>query len=282
MNDGCPDPDCPDCGGTGKVYAPGTRWFRPGPEFRGRVLGRWPSGSTFGVWTEDAWNNCLVRRAIKAPVGIWPEIGCDVARYGVNWTAIHVKWNCTSLMHERHNGWDIPLTSGRLIELVREYAEYAARETGFPCPLSAIQVKVDDDGVGGGVSDTVRLHNSWSAEKDQYTVIPVSGSGRANEPELYTNRRSEGWFMTAARAANGLLDFSRLPPDILDLLRVQFMVPIWRLQGGRRVVEPKEETEKRTKRPSPDDADAVNLAYLVSHTIPPIPEGTRVVRESRS
>ena len=48
-----------------------------------------------------------------------------------------------------------------------------------------------------------------------------------------------------------------------------FMAPRWRPDSrGRRVVEPKDATKKRIKR-SPDDADAVNLAYAP----PPPKEG---------
>jgi hypothetical protein len=47
---------------------------------------------------------------------------------------------------------------------------------------------------------------------------------------------------------------------ILELKR-QALAPTWKVDGqGRRVVESKDETKKRIKR-SPDDMDALNLAY---------------------
>ncbi len=44
------------------------------------------------------------------------------------------------------------------------------------------------------------------------------------------------------------------------------MAPTWKLDSqGRRVVEPKQDTKKRLKR-SPDDMDALNLAYASANT----------------
>src|SRR5262249_21251218 len=73
--------------------------------------------------------------------------------------------------------------------------------------------------------------------------------------------RSEFWFAVAERADTGQLDLSRLSQASLSLLRRQVMAPTYRLDSqGRRVVEPKSDTKRRIGR-SPDDADALNLAF---------------------
>ena len=57
------------------------------------------------------------------------------------------------------------------------------------------------------------------------------------------------------------MDLSRLPKDVLLRLRNQACAPQWKMDGqGRRVVEPKEQTKEKIGR-SPDDVDALNLAY---------------------
>jgi hypothetical protein len=117
-----------------------------------------------------------------------------------------------------------------------------------------LAVKVDDDGVGGGVTD----------QRGDYNFIPVSGASNAIVKSDYPNKRSELWFTVAKRADEGRLDLSRLSVQSRNLLRRQVMSPTWKLDSeGRRVVEPKADTKKRIGR-SPDDADALNLAFAVS------------------
>lgn len=215
-------------------FPPGSRrWFRPDPGFEGRVLGRWPSQGDSLVWTEDLWNRCLQPSAAEGPV----QIGCDVARYGMDWTSIVVRQGRAVLTHETHRGWDTVRTASRLRELATE----------FPGAVLA----VDDDGVGGGVVDQLADLN----------VRAVRSGSRAVEPERYPNRRSELWFGTARLATEGLVDLSRLPDRAATLLRAQMLGVRWRLDSmGRRVVESKDDTKRRLKR-SPDDADAFNLAF---------------------
>ncbi len=42
-------------------------WYRPGPLFESRVLGRWPTQGSLAVWTEAVWNLCLARQ-VPGPV----------------------------------------------------------------------------------------------------------------------------------------------------------------------------------------------------------------------
>lgn len=219
------------------------QWWRPGPIAESRMLGRWPSQATYNVWSDAAW--IAAQSTILDPTGHPAEIGCDVARFGDDNTEIHVRRGPCSLHHESHNGWNTAQTAGRLKELARYWAAITGQ---IP---QDIEIKVDDDGVGGGVVD----------QCGDYTFQPVSGASTAFEPERYPNRRSELWFTLAERAQEGQLDFSRLDAETLRQLRSQAMAPTWKQDGaGRRVVEPKAETKRRLKR-SPDGMDSVNLAY---------------------
>ncbi len=220
------------------------KFYRPGPVFESRVLGRWPTQRTCAVWSEDAWQRCVEPRTVREVEEGPTVIGCDVARYGDDYTSIVVRRGDAVLHHETHNGWDTAQTAGRLKELCRQFA--AAGEDP-----RRIAVMVDDDGVGGGVVD----------QRDAYAFYGCGAGTRALREQDYPNRRSELWFSTAERAAQGRLDLSGLPSDVLLLLRRQAMAPRWRLDSdGRRVVEPKHETKRRLGR-SPDDMDALNLAF---------------------
>jgi hypothetical protein len=233
-------------------------WYRPGPEMEARALGRWPSQGTYGVWSDSAWNAALCGDNLSDSPFLKdvPVIGCDPARYGDDYTAIHCRCGGVSLAHERHNGWDGPRIVGRLKELCREMAAWvnARREPGLePIKPEQIRVNIDADGMGGlGTVD-------WGGG---YHFCGIGAATTASDPTRYDRKRSELWFNLAARAKLGMLDLSRLDAKTRQRLRQQLMAPIWTLDGsGRRVVEPKDKTKERLGMGSPDDADAINLAY---------------------
>lgn len=217
------------------------KWYRPGPLFEGRVLGRWPTSGSYSVWSEGVWNGCF--RQLSGD-GHPLEIGCDVARFGDDFTSIFVRRGPCVLHHETHNGWDTTQTAGELKWLAQRFAVPGEDPR-------RVEIKIDDDGVGGGVVD----------KADGWKFVPVSGASTAAASEDYPNRRSELWFDVAERAERGELDLTRLHPESLSLIRRQAMAPTYKLDGaGRRVVEPKEKTKERIGR-SPDDMDGLNLAF---------------------
>jgi hypothetical protein len=226
-------------------WPPGSgQYLRPGPIAEARLLGRWPSQATNNVWSDAAWQSAELL-VLPEPADEPCEIGCDVARYGDDFTTIHVRRGPVSLHHEAANGWSTSETAGRLKQLADRWGQHCGTEG------RELAVKVDDDGVGGGVVD----------QAGEYNFIPVSGASAAFESEHYPNRRSELWFATAERADEGRLSLARLPAESRREIRRQAMAPTWKLDNqGRRVVEPKVETKKRIKR-SPDDMDGLNLAY---------------------
>lgn len=221
-------------------------WWRPGPIAESRMLGRWPSQATYNVWSDAVFGAAEVAVLDEGDNPI--EIGCDVARFGDDFSEMHVRRGPVSLHHEAHNGWSTSQTAGRLKELAREWGRYA-RQT----PQS-VAVKIDDGGVGGGVLD----------QAGDYSFTPINAGASALDPERYPNRRSELWFAVAERAAAGELSLVKLDSAVRLELRRQAMAPTWKQDSqGRRVVEDKALTKKRLKR-SPDGMDALNLAYAPS------------------
>ena len=233
-------------------FPPGSGiWYRPGPLFEGRVLGRWPSQGATSVWSDGLWEACLVLQPV--PVNKPLVIGCDVARYGDDFTTMVVRRGPCVLHHETHNGWATTQTAGRLMQLAKEYAAPPDQRGGAGENPREVSVHVDDDGIGGGCTDIGR--------EQGFNFNPMSGASRAHEPEDYPNMRSEVWFAVADRAGRGGIDVTRLSDESKGLIRRQLMAPKWKVDSqGRRVVEPKPDTKKRIGR-SPDDADGFNLAF---------------------
>ena len=238
-------------------FPPGSgKWFRPDPDGEARVLGRRPTAGSHAVWAEKLWERATTAALAYAEADR-PEVGCDVARFGSDKTEIHVRCGPASLHHEDHGGWDTVRVADRLMELAGHYAHFRnAERAGGSAPWDPrldIKIKVDDTGVGGGVTDIL--------VRNGYAAVPVNGGETAHEPDKYPNARSELWFQLRDRAKAGRLDLSRLPPKRLGQLKLQALAPVWWPDAARRrVVEPKEKTKDRLGR-SPDGLDALNLAY---------------------
>src|SRR5439155_21517166 len=103
-------------------WPPGSgHWHRPGPIFQCRAMGLWPSAGTYGVWSALLWE-AVTKAAPAPPAGVTPEIGCDVARYGDDWTVIVARVGPVVSHHETHNGGSTAQIAGRLKEVLRELA----------------------------------------------------------------------------------------------------------------------------------------------------------------
>jgi hypothetical protein len=242
-------------------FPPGSgQWYHPGPMGESRALGRRPSSGTFGVWSESLWRwACGSGRSepLVPNLAEFPEIGCDVARFGDDRTEIHTRHGPCSVHHEDHGGWDTVRTADCLMELADQWGlwltEQRANPAATPVLGKLLPIKVDDTGVGGGVTDILRANG--------YNVIPVNAGEAAADDTKYPRVRDELWFTTALRAKRGELDLSRLPKKVLARLETQALAPTWSpTPDRRRKVESKEDTKKRIGR-SPDGMDAVNLAY---------------------
>jgi hypothetical protein len=257
--------------------------YRPGPEAEARILGRRPTSGTYGIWSDALWLAALKpSNAHEVHCHRYPQIGCDVAYMGDDYTSIHVQWAGVSLHHETHNGWSAVQTAARLRELAIYWAdrwaqaniprrlgppELVAKETVGKIPIFV------DDVHGGGVTSMCQANG--------LNAIATNAAATSRLPYLYPNKRSELWFTVAKQAESGLVCLSRLPHDTLQRLRSQAMAPTWKPNtAGQRVVEEKLKTKEKIGR-SPDDMDALNLAYL-PWDAEPIPASPQAVSTQRS
>lgn len=230
-------------------WPPGSgKWLRPGPVAEARVLGRWPSQSVNSVWSDVAW--LLAETMILPdPQHALPEFGCDVARYGDDFTSIHGRRGGISFHHETHNGWSTKQTAERLKMLATEHARI------HHVDRKRILVKIDDSGVGGGVTDQ---------GGPEYSFVPILAASKPLDEDQYRLKRDELWFAVAALAAEGRISFARLATPVRQELRRQAIAITYKLDAAaRKVIETKDDTKKKIKR-SPDDMDAVNLAYAAA------------------
>lgn len=259
------------------------KWYRPGPLMEGRALGRYPSSATYAVWSDRVWRLALVPLLEVPNLAELPQLGCDVALFGDDYTTMHGRWGCKSLLHERHNGWEYGQTAERLMELCAELADLINRHRppqAKPVRPQQIPVKVGADAYG---SQVVLV-----GQKAGYNFIGVPESGVATRSRDYYNRRSELWFTTMERAKAGRLCLADLPQEHIQRIRQQCFAPRWWPDAaGRQQVELKKHTKDRLGC-SPDDADALNMAYAEVEAFPkaetvdvPAPGGRRMEERDR-
>jgi hypothetical protein len=222
----------------------GTRAWRPGPVAEARLLGRRPSTAFDAVWSVSLFEQCCT---LKLPDCGVLQIGCDVARFGDDMTAFHVRRGGNSLHHETHQGLPVPVVAARGKELAYRWGNH------YGVDPRRVIVAVDDAGIGGGVTDCGRA--------DGWNFIGVNGASSAPNEDEFPNMRSALWFGLAELARRREVSFALLAPPVRNELRRQLTAPVYTLDlRARRVVEQKIKTKERLGR-SPDDADSVLLAY---------------------
>lgn len=251
------------------------RVWRPGPLAESRLLGRFSRQGTNSVWSDGDWIAAVREGLPLLPIPLHvPEIGCDVANQGEDYTSIAVRMGPKLLFFHEVNGQNTVETAEKIKELCATYSMYhnqclsevpSAAERSLFVPISPKQVPIKvDDGPLGGVGDQLRAAG--------YLAQSVMAQSKAYMQDDYPNRRSELWFACAELAREDRLDLSGLivhdgelvrvvEEDVIDELRRQMMAVTWSIDShGRPVVAPKDEMKKVLGR-SPDGADAINLAY---------------------
>ncbi|KUM39006.1 PBSX family phage terminase large subunit [Arthrobacter sp. EpRS71] len=109
-----------------------------------------------------------------------------------------------------------------------------------------VLIKIDDTGVGGGVTDEMM--------KRGYAVMPLNFGASAADPDKYPNLISEAWFYLAS-----IID--TIDIGMNDDLLMELSTRQWKMDSkGRRGVESKADYKKRGFR-SPDNADALIMCF---------------------
>ena len=177
---------------------------------------------------------------------------CDVARFGNDDTCIMLFEDTAIIGLWTKNKQDINTTSNMLHRLA----------LGNQCST----IIVDDDGIGGGVTD-----NLVSMSNSQYLVYPYKGQAKAANPENYYNRRAEAWDTAAKMLQNGEISLFRtgqlLNNHQMMQLKGQLMSAKYDFRGARMLCEAKDKIKKRIGR-SPDWADTAIMGWYYYQFVP--------------
>lgn len=160
------------------------------------------------------------------------EVGVDVARMGNDRTEFVMRKGLREIARQTFT----KLRTTEVCDRLESFVEYDKE----------VLLKVDDTGVGGGVTDEMM--------KRGYNVMAINFGAKASDPDKYPNLISEAWFHMAS-----IMDTISLHRDN-DLL-MELSSRKWVMDSkGKRGVESKDSYKKKGYR-SPDKADATILCF---------------------
>lgn len=227
------------------------RWGIDSPLYQVRVLGNFADQSDDTIISLVAVENAQQREWELEGTPARPhdllahprvDISCDVARFGSDDTVILRKRGQKVETVRVYHGRDTMTTAGYCLAAVRSALAQPA--------VHDVRLIVDDDGVGGGVTDRLRETMKAELQTDRVALVAYHGGAQAIRPERFTNKRTESWFR--AKWAMPTLDIPDDDEMAADLVSVKYKMT----SSGQIQAERKEEVKKRLGR-SPDRGDAL-------------------------
>lgn len=211
----------------------GRRW--DDPFIQSRILGEFPAEDADAVFTLSLVEEALAAEP-KLKATSHRDLACDVARYGDDETVIGFREGMHYRELESYRGKGTAETANRLIHHARQ--------------LKIHRIKVDDDGVGGGVVDS--LQEKLRGKGIQ--VIRMINGGASSDERFKNNRAKWHWDLRTLMLNK---EVSIDAPVTTDLCAVR----IKRYdERGRMILKSKDELKKELGR-SPDHGDCVIYAF---------------------
>lgn len=236
------------------------KWGETSPLWTSKVRGEFPDLATDGLIPLGALHDATTR---DLPAGEPNEFGVDVARFGDDKTTVY--W--------RRGG--VVRRVGELRK--RDTMEVAGLVVRLENRLKPTAIKIDDTGLGGGVTD--RLNELRFEGKIAAKVVPVIVGSRPTtdiDDEKYAKLRDQlNWTMRDRFIAgniallppiDGLADDPEPLEGLEDLLAEAAAVKYRLTSAGQIAVEPKADMKKRMMGRSPDDWDGLVLAFASPDT----------------
>lgn len=219
------------------------RWGPNHPAWFARVEGDFPEQGEYNViplgWIEQAqerWEDAKAEGQII--------LGVDVARGGMDLSAIAIRQGSKILSVETFSNMDGPLLAGEIAVRYRK--------------LGASRVNVDVIGLGAAVEDALKDPVYKDIVCNPVNVATASELLDDKGNRMYQNLRAELWWAVREALDPKGKDPLSLPAG--DSLLGDLAAPKYDFRKGWTQIEPKEDTKKRLGR-SPDEGDAVMLTF---------------------
>ncbi|MCU6798007.1 terminase B [Paenibacillus sp. WQ 127069] len=223
--------------------------------WRVRVEGQFPSGESDTFISLEAAE--FAKSSIRIePIGRKLVVGVDVARFGDDETSMYGRIGGKVVGQHHHHKQDTMVTAGWVLRMIEDIKVKILE-------IDEVEIRIDDDGVGGGVTD--RLNEINEDRRLGYSIVPVHNGAKAGD-DYYGNLGSELWGDIKELLEENMSNFILGNPGVLELpdddkLVAQLSTRKWRMgSNGKIYLERKEDMKKRGLQ-SPDRADAFVLAF---------------------
>lgn len=223
------------------------KWGEASPLYISKVLGLFPDQASDGLLS-GADISAACAREYKPKRGDANELGVDVARFGDDASCIYHRhgWRarCIAKLHKR----DTMTLTGEVVK--------AIRATG------ATAVKIDDTGVGGGVTDRLNELRAEGRLPATLKIVPVivgtTFSRDEVDGERFWNIRAKINWIVRDLFVDGLIDIDKDDDDLqAEAVEIKYKPN----SAGIILIEEKKDMKKRLHGRSPDHWDALVLAF---------------------
>ena len=233
-------------------------WGVDSPRYKSKILGEFTTdgGNTLFSLETISRGHCT---ELEYREDTRPILGCDIARYGDDYTVIYIFRDGVVRLLDRWN----KTNSMRTAEKIRDHAW----ETG------AAEVRVDGVGMGGPVLDRVA-----ELSDGRYETVGMVGNASSPDLDLWLNARAYWFDNVRERMYQGEIDISiedRELEDELGNLEYKFT------NRGAIQIESKDDIKARVGK-SPDYADAMIYACAQTGVDPTDPTSKFKVGEEYS
>ncbi|EMA6344872.1 DEAD/DEAH box helicase family protein [Bacillus cytotoxicus] len=225
--------------------------------YRVRVLGEFPKAEADAfIPLEYAEQAAATKLSVDRRERIL-HLGVDVARFGDDETVIAVRIGTVVTELKRYSKQGTTQTAGRVLEAARNYMKMYSF-------IKEVHIKVDADGVGGGVVD--RLDEVVYEEGLDYIKVMPIHNGSSAQDISYENMSTELWAGVREILEENFSAYMRGEPSKVSIpndekLVSQLTTRKYRITSkGKIALEKKDDMKKRGLQ-SPDRADAIVLAF---------------------
>lgn len=223
---------------------------------RVRIFGEFPKGESDSLISLEV-AETATQTKIDISESYTLNIGVDVARFGDDKTLIAPRVGNKVFELQDYSKKDTMETTGNIIKTVEEFKRKHTQ-------INKVIIKIDDDGLGGGVTDRLREVNA--EKKLDYIIVPIKNGVAAKDKDHYHNKAAEMWdnmkellddnMSKFLQGEPGLIELPDDPTLIKQLSNRKYTV----YSDGRIKLEEKKEMKKRIGE-SPDRADAVIYSF---------------------
>ena len=211
-------------------------WGEDSARYQSKVLGEFP-----GQGVNTLFNQKTLAKALNTTLTPFtetkPKLGCDIARYGDDYTAVYSMHDGVLRLEDKWSKTDTVETAEKIVE--------------WAIKLGVDEVRIDGVGIGAGVYDMVT-----KMAISRWETVGIVGNAASPDLDKWANYRAYAYDTMREKMANGKIDMQFGDKNLKEELEgIQYKFN----NRGAMQIESKDEMKRRGVK-SPDFADAAMYA----------------------